>query len=87
MLGREADSDRDGGCPDLADLCATQPWRLVRIQDAATNAPGPAENLASFMVGPLAPGQSGSVELSKPGGYFYNDRAGFRWNTAEIVVS
>jgi hypothetical protein len=30
LRGREPDSDRDGGCPDMADLCAAQVWRLVR---------------------------------------------------------
>ncbi len=39
-----------------------------------------------FKIGPLAPGQSGSVKLTKPGTYFYNDCAGFPWNTGEIIV-
>src|SRR5580704_13991956 len=62
MLGREPDSDRDGGCPDLADLCATRVWRLVRTRDTATNSPG-GENLASFTVGPQA-GKSGNERRS-----------------------
>jgi plastocyanin len=41
---------------------------------------------ASFKVGPLAPGQSGTVTFSKAGTYFYNDCAGFPWNTGEIIV-
>jgi PQQ-dependent dehydrogenase (methanol/ethanol family) len=42
---------------------------------------------AAFKIGPLAPGQSGSFHFVKPGDYFYNDCAGFPWNTGEIVVS
>jgi hypothetical protein len=42
---------------------------------------------SSFTVGPLKPGQSGSVTLTKPGDYFYNDCAGFPWDTGEIIVS
>jgi PQQ-dependent dehydrogenase (methanol/ethanol family) len=42
---------------------------------------------SSFKVGPLAPGQSGTVTLTRPGDYFYNDCAGFPWNTGEIIVS
>jgi plastocyanin len=42
---------------------------------------------ASFTIGPLAPGQSGTFHFVKPGDYFYNDCAGFPWNTGEIIVS
>jgi plastocyanin len=42
---------------------------------------------ASFKVGPLAPGASGSYTFVKPGTYYYNDCAGFPWNTGEIIVS
>jgi PQQ-dependent dehydrogenase (methanol/ethanol family) len=42
---------------------------------------------ASFKVGPLAPGQSGTVTFVTPGTYFYNDCAGFPWNTGEIIVT
>jgi PQQ-dependent dehydrogenase (methanol/ethanol family) len=41
----------------------------------------------SFKIGPLAPGKSGSVTLTKPGDYFYNDCAGFPWDTGEIIVT
>ena len=41
---------------------------------------------ASFKIGPIAPGSSGSFKFVKPGDYFYNDCAGFPWNTGEIVV-
>ncbi|HEX9034856.1 MAG TPA: hypothetical protein VF834_23680, partial [Streptosporangiaceae bacterium] len=42
---------------------------------------------ASFTIGPLAPGSpSQSVHFTKPGDYFYNDCAGFPWNTGEIIV-
>ncbi|HUZ56270.1 MAG TPA: PQQ-binding-like beta-propeller repeat protein [Streptosporangiaceae bacterium] len=41
---------------------------------------------ASFTIGPLAPGGSGSFHFVNPGTYFYNDCAGFPWNTGEIVV-
>ena len=42
---------------------------------------------ASFKIGPLAPGQSGTFQFTKAGTYFYNDCAGFPWNTGEIIVS
>jgi PQQ-dependent dehydrogenase (methanol/ethanol family) len=41
---------------------------------------------ASFKIGPLAPGQSGTFDFVTPGDYFYNDCAGFPWNTGEIIV-
>jgi plastocyanin len=41
---------------------------------------------ASFKIGPLGPGQSGTYTFTKPGTYFYNDCAGFQWDTGEIVV-
>lgn len=41
---------------------------------------------ASFKIGPIAPGSSGSFRFVTPGVYFYNDCAGFPWNTGEIVV-
>ncbi|HEX3487806.1 MAG TPA: PQQ-binding-like beta-propeller repeat protein [Streptosporangiaceae bacterium] len=41
---------------------------------------------ASFKIGPLAPGHSGTVTFTKAGTYFYNDCAGFPWNTGEIIV-
>jgi PQQ-dependent dehydrogenase (methanol/ethanol family) len=41
---------------------------------------------ASFKIGPLAPGHSGSYRFVKPGDYYYNDCAGFPWNTGEIIV-
>ena len=41
---------------------------------------------ASFTIGPLAPGTSGSFAFVRPGTYFYNDCAGFPWNTGEVVV-
>jgi glucose dehydrogenase len=41
---------------------------------------------ASFKVGPLQPGRSASYQFLKPGAYFYNDCAGFPWNTGEIIV-
>ena len=40
-----------------------------------------------FKIGPLAPGQSGTFRFTKKGTYFYNDCAGFPWNTGEIIVS
>ncbi|HEX3490364.1 MAG TPA: PQQ-binding-like beta-propeller repeat protein, partial [Streptosporangiaceae bacterium] len=42
---------------------------------------------ASFKIGPIAPGTSGSYQFTKPGNYFYNDCAGFPWNTGEIIVT
>lgn len=41
---------------------------------------------ASFSTGLLQPGQSRTVKFDKPGTYFYNDCAGFPWNTGEIIV-
>jgi PQQ-dependent dehydrogenase (methanol/ethanol family) len=41
---------------------------------------------AKFKIGPLAPGQSRSFTFTKRGTYFYNDCAGFPWNTGEIIV-
>ena len=41
---------------------------------------------ASFKIGPIAPGHSGSYRFVKPGDYYYNDCAGFPWNTGEIIV-
>ncbi|HWF79528.1 MAG TPA: PQQ-binding-like beta-propeller repeat protein [Streptosporangiaceae bacterium] len=40
-----------------------------------------------FKIGPLAPGQSGTFRFTKKGTYFYNDCAGFPWNTGEIIVN
>ena len=42
---------------------------------------------ANFKIGPIEPGHSGSVTFIKPGDYFYNDCAGFPWDTGEIIVS
>jgi PQQ-dependent dehydrogenase (methanol/ethanol family) len=42
---------------------------------------------AFFKIGPLAPGQSATFRFTKKGTYFYNDCAGFPWNTGEIIVS
>jgi hypothetical protein len=50
---------------------------MGRTWDTATSSPGPAENLANFKIGPLAPGRSGSYRFVKPGDYFCNDCAGF----------
>lgn len=41
---------------------------------------------ASFKIGPIAPGHSGTYRFVKPGDYFYNDCAGFPWNTGEVIV-
>jgi glucose dehydrogenase/plastocyanin len=41
---------------------------------------------ATFKIGPIAPGHSGSYRFVTPGDYFYNDCAGFPWNTGEIIV-
>ena len=76
LIGRERDSDRDGDCPDLADLCATQVWRLVRGPRYCEQLAGPAENLASFTVGLLAPSRSDLVKPGKPGGCFCD---GYAW--------
>jgi PQQ-dependent dehydrogenase (methanol/ethanol family) len=42
---------------------------------------------ANFQIGPLAPGHSGSFRFVRKGTYFYNDCAGFPWDTGEIIVS
>ena len=41
---------------------------------------------ANFKIGPIAPGHSGSYRFVTPGDYYYNDCAGFPWNTGEIIV-
>ncbi len=41
---------------------------------------------ASFSTGPLAPGQGDTVRFAKRGVYFYNDCAGFPWDTGEVIV-
>ncbi len=42
---------------------------------------------AFFKIGPLPPGQSGTFQFTRKGTYFYNDCAGFPWNTGEIIVN
>jgi alcohol dehydrogenase (cytochrome c) len=42
---------------------------------------------ANFKIGPIAPGHSGSYRFVKPGDYYYDDCAGFPWNTGEIIVA
>ncbi len=41
---------------------------------------------ASFKIGPIAPGHSGTYRFVKPGDYYYNDCAGFPGNTGEVII-
>lgn len=99
VLGRTWDTaaSAPGATENLASQIAMAPAIMtvpagttVRFTNPPTNTRAHcAESFfdpASFQIGPLQPGQSGSYQFSKPGTYFYNDCAGFPWNTGEIIV-
>jgi PQQ-dependent dehydrogenase (methanol/ethanol family) len=99
ILGRTWDTatKSPGTAENLASPVAMAPPVLTVPAGTTVTFTNPAGNTrshcaesffdpASFKVGPLAPGHSGSVRLSKAGTYFYNDCAGFPWNTGEIIV-
>ncbi len=98
-LGRtwDASTGMPGGTENLSSQTAMAPAILTVPAGTTVTFDNPAGNTkdhcaeaffdpASFKIGPLAPGQSGSFHFVKPGTYFYNDCAGFPWNTGEIIV-
>jgi PQQ-dependent dehydrogenase (methanol/ethanol family) len=99
VLGRvwDAATGRPGSTENLASETAMSPEIMqvpagttVRFENPQTNEKYHcAESFfdpAGFKIGPLAPGQSGTYRFVKPGDYYYNDCAGFPWNTGEIIV-
>jgi PQQ-dependent dehydrogenase (methanol/ethanol family) len=100
VLGRTWDSatGAPGGTENLASQVAMAPPIMTVPAGTTVTFENPSGNShkhcaesffdpASFTIGPLSPGQSGSFTFTKAGSYFYNDCAGFPWDTGEIVVS
>ena len=99
VLGRrwDAATGAPGTTEDLGSAVAMAPPVMTVPAGTTVTFTNPAGNAkdhcaesffdpASFKIGPLAPGQSGTVTFSQAGTYFYNDCAGFPWNTGEIIV-
>ena len=99
VLGRTWDTGTNSPSPteNLASETAMAPAIMTVPAGTTVTFTNPAGNLkshcaaaffdpASFTIGPLGPGQSGTFRFVKPGDYFYNDCAGFPWNTGEIIV-
>jgi PQQ-dependent dehydrogenase (methanol/ethanol family) len=99
VLGRRWDTatGAPGTTEDLGSAVAMAPPVMTVPAGTTVTFTNPAGNAkdhcaesffdpASFKVGPLAPGQSGTVTFAKAGTYFYNDCAGFPWDTGEIIV-
>jgi PQQ-dependent dehydrogenase (methanol/ethanol family) len=99
VLGRIWDSSasQPGSTENLSSQTAMSPEIMTVPAGTTVTFTNPAGNSHAhcaeaffdpidFKIGPLAPGHSGSVKLTKPGTYFYNDCAGFPWNTGEIIV-
>jgi outer membrane protein assembly factor BamB/plastocyanin len=99
VLGRRWDAAAGAPAPaeDLGSAVAMAPPVMTVPAGTTVTFTNPAGNAkdhcaesffdpASFKVGPLAPGQSGTVTFTKAGLYFYNDCAGFPWDTGEIIV-
>jgi PQQ-dependent dehydrogenase (methanol/ethanol family) len=99
VLGRRWDTATGAPAPteDLGSAVAMAPPVMTVPAGTTVTFTNPAGNAkdhcaesffdpASFKVGPLAPGQSGTVTFTKAGTYFYNDCAGFPWDTGEIIV-
>jgi PQQ-dependent dehydrogenase (methanol/ethanol family) len=99
VLGRrwDAAAGAPGPTEDLGSAVAMAPPVMTVPDGTTVTFTNPAGNAkdhcaesffdpASFKVGPLAPGQSGTVTFTKAGTYFYNDCAGFPWDTGEIIV-
>jgi PQQ-dependent dehydrogenase (methanol/ethanol family) len=99
VMGRTWDAKT--GSPSAAENLASEVAMAPAIMSVAagttvtfTNPAGNAKSHCaesffdptSFKIGPIAPGHSGSYRFAKPGDYYYNDCAGFPWNTGEIVV-
>ena len=100
VLGRTWDPTTSAPSPaeNLASQTAMAPEIMTVPAGATVTFSNPAGNSRPhcaeaffdpefFKIGPLAPGQSGSFRFTKKGTYFYNDCAGFPWNTGEIIVS
>ena len=99
VMGRTWNSTTNapGSTENLASLAAMAPAIMTVPAGTTVTFKNPSGNTknhcaesffdpASFKIGPLAPGQSGTFTFTTPGDYFYNDCAGFPWNTGEIVV-
>ena len=99
VMGRTWNSTTNapGSTENLASLAAMAPAIMTVSAGTTVTFKNPSGNTknhcaesffdpASFKIGPLAPGQSGTFTFTTPGDYFYNDCAGFPWNTGEIVV-
>jgi PQQ-dependent dehydrogenase (methanol/ethanol family) len=93
----DASTGQPSGTQDLASETAMAPEIMTVPAGTTVTFENPAGNTkdhcaeaffdpASFKIGPLAPGQSGSFRFVTAGTYFYNDCAGFPWNTGEIIV-
>lgn len=100
VLGRTWDPGTGGPSPaeNLGSQTAMAPTIMTVPVGAIVTFSNPAGNSKQhcaeaffdpefFKIGPLAPGQSGTFRFTKKGTYFYNDCAGFPWNTGEIIVS
>jgi PQQ-dependent dehydrogenase (methanol/ethanol family) len=99
VMGRTWDSATKSPSPaeNLASRVAMAPAIMTVPAGTTVTFANPAGNAkshcaesffdpASFKIGPIAPGHSGSYRFVKPGDYFYNDCAGFPWNTGEVIV-
>jgi PQQ-dependent dehydrogenase (methanol/ethanol family) len=99
VLGRvwDAATNSPGTTENLASETAMSP-EILRVAPGTTvrfvNPKGNVKDHCAesffdptrFKIGPLAPGQSGTYRFVKRGDYFYNDCAGFPWNTGEVIV-
>jgi PQQ-dependent dehydrogenase (methanol/ethanol family) len=99
VMGRTWDTATSSPSPaeNLASETAMAPALMTVPAGTTVTFTNPSGNLKthcaesffdpeSFKIGPIAPGHSGSYRFAKPGDYFYNDCAGFPWNTGEIIV-
>jgi PQQ-dependent dehydrogenase (methanol/ethanol family) len=99
VMGRTWDAKTNSPSPaeNLASRVAMAPAIMSVPAGTTVTFTNPAGNVkshcaesffdpANFKIGPIAPGHSGTYRFVKPGDYFYNDCAGFPWNTGEIIV-
>jgi PQQ-dependent dehydrogenase (methanol/ethanol family) len=99
VMGRTWDTKTNSPSPaeNLASEVAMAPSIMTVPAGTTVTFTNPSGNLkshcaesffdpASFKIGPIAPGHSGSYRFVTPGDYYYNDCAGFPWNTGEIIV-
>lgn len=99
VLGRDWDTSANapGSTEDLASETAMAPEIMTVPVGTTVTFSNPAGNSKQhcaeaffdpefFKIGPLDPGQSGTFQFTEKGTYFYNDCAGFPWNTGEIIV-